>query len=274
MFDIHLHSWTFRGQPFAKAIDAALVNGYRGIELHAGHFLYPAEPAQSIEQLAGRIRSAGLELIAVPLTVSATSESEYQAGLGAADVVLEAAAGCGGRLVNCMISPITGPEWSQAGSAAITAEQLHWTRRFIAQLAKLAERYDLTACLETHMVYAHDSTRAAVDLISGADSERLALTLDLANMAGLDHGEDWSTALSLAGPHIAYLHLKNHRNVGSAISYECDLARGDICWPERLAELSQRGPMPPICIEYSGSADPAEVARADFELVTEALSQG
>ena len=272
MSEIYLHSWTFRGQPLARAIAAACAIGYDGIELQEGHYAFRDDPAVSIAAAHDQINAAGLALAAVPLRLDSRNPSEHAEALRSARNVLAAAAGRT-RIVNCMISMIPGPTWSQGGSAAADPVQRNWSRTLIEDLVPLAEEFDLHVCLETHMWFVHDTAAAAAHLVAGLPAATLGINLDLANLGGIEHGEGWDRALQLVGPRMTYLHLKNHRGRGQLTSYEYSLADGRIDWARNLWALGRAGRLPPICIEFSGAGDSEFAARDDFGFVERALGK-
>lgn len=266
-----MHSWTFRERSFAEACQAAAAIGYDGIEIFPGHYPDPDDPAGSIARLAEEARAAGTAVAAVPLRVDSRSAAEFGQAAATTEKVLAAGSAAGVRLVNCMISHIPGPSWSAAGSAAISGHQDSWTRHYVKFLAKAAAERKLIAGLETHMLFAHDSTAAAAGYVAGLGGG-LGITLDPANLAGYRHGETWRQALATGGERIAYLHAKNHRGRGQGADYDCALAEGDIDWALLLARLRDGRPLPPVCIEYSGSSEPWSTAAQDFEFLQRAMA--
>ncbi len=268
-----MHSWTFRGRAFAEACQAAAAIGYQGIEIFAAHLPDRDDPAGSIADLADQADAAGTTIAAVPLIVDSRSAAEFETAVATTEKVLGAAKEAGAGIVNCMISHAPGPTWSQSGSAAISGHQRSWTRHFLPALAAAAERWGVRACLETHMVCAHDSAAAAAGYVEGLSRRHLGITLDPANLAGFDHGEPWDQALALAGGRIRYVHAKNHRGHGQGANFDRGLAAGDINWPGLLSALRKRGPLPPLCIEYSGSGDPWTSAATDFEYLQSVLAR-
>lgn len=261
-----MHSWTFRERGFAEACQAAAAIGYDGVEIFPGHFPDPDDPAGSIALLAAEADAAGIAIAAVPLRADSRSAAEFDIAAGTAEKILIAGSEVGARFVNCMISQIPGPSWSEAGSAAISGHQRSWTQHYVQFLAKSSHARGPTICLETHMVFAHDSTAAAAGYVKGLGG-RLGITLDPANLAGYGHGESWAEAIALGSKNILYLHAKSHRGRGQGADYDCQLADGDIDWAGVINNLRELGTLPPVCIEYSGGADPWSTAARDFEFL-------
>ncbi len=267
-----MHSWTFRERGFGEACQAAAAIGYDGIEIFPGHYPDPGDPAGSIALLADEALAAGTLVTAVPLRADSRSAAEFDQAAEVTEKVLAAGSEIGARFVNCMISEIPGPSWSEAGSAAISGHQCSWTQHYVKFLAESSLDRDFSVCLETHMVFAHDSAAAAAGYLEGP-AGRLGITLDPANLAGYGHGENWSEALAVAGEKICYLHAKNHRGRGQGADYDRVLANGDIDWAQVVGSLRQRGPLPPVCIEYSGSSEPWSTAARDFEFLQSVMAR-
>ena len=272
MSEIYLHSWTFRERSFAEACQAAAAIGYDGVEIYPGHYPDPDDEAGSIRLLAAEADAAGTTVAAVPLRCDSRSAAEFDLAVGATEKILDACAGIGAGLVNCMISEIPGSSWSEAGSASISGHQHSWTQHYVKFLADSSHARGITICLETHMVFAHDSTAAAFGYVNGL-GRRLGITLDPANLAGYAHGESWEEALALAGGKLLYLHAKNHRGRGQGADYDRGLADGDIDWAGVIGSLKGRGSPPPVCIEYSGSAEPWSTAARDFEFLQRVMAR-
>ena len=271
--EVFLHSWTFRERPFAEACQAAAAIGYQGVEIFAGHLPDRDDPAGSFAGLAEQAAAAGTRLGAVPLALNSRSAAEFKAAEAATEQVLKAAAATGAGIVNCMISQIPGPSWSESGSATISGHQHSWTQHYVKMLATAAERFQVRACLETHMVVAHDSATAAAGYLAGVDSNWLGINLDPSNLAGFDHGETWQQALTVTAGRVRYVHCKNHHGRGRRADFNRGLGGGDIDWADLLAALAQQGPLPPLCIEYSGAGDPWSNAATDFEFLQSALAR-
>ncbi|MXY00441.1 MAG: sugar phosphate isomerase/epimerase [Chloroflexi bacterium] len=272
MSEIYMHSWTFRERSFAEACQAAAAIGYDGIEIFPGHFPEQDDPAGSIAMLAAEAESAGTTIAAVPLRADSRSAAEFDRAAGTAEKVLDAGAEAGVKFVNCMISQIPGPSWSESGSAAISGHQHSWTQHYVKFLAESSRGRSLAICLETHMVFAHDSAAAAAGYVKGLGG-RLGITLDPANLAGYGHGESWEQAIALASQEILYLHAKNHHGRGQGADYDRGLADGDIDWSGVIRSLRDRASLPPICIEYSGSAEPWGTAARDFEFLQSLIAR-
>ena len=267
-----MHSWTFRDRSFAEACRAAAAIGYDGLEIYPGHFPDPDDAAGSIALLAAEADAAGTCVAAVPLRADSRSAAEFDRAAETAGKVLDAATEIGARFVNCMISQIPGSSWSQAGSAAISGHQRSWTRHYVKFLAESSHGRMITVCLETHMVFAHDSVAAAAGYVKGHGG-RLGITLDPANLAGYRHGESWEEAIALAPERTKYLHAKNHHGRGQGADYDRGLADGDIDWAGVIRNLRAREPLPPVCIEYSGSAEPWSTAARDFEYLQSLMAR-
>lgn len=267
-----MHSWTFRERSFAEACQAAAAIGYDGLEIYPGHYPDPRDPAGSIALLADEANAAGTAVAAVPLRADSRSAAEFDRAAETAEKVLAAGAEIGAKFVNCMISEIPGPSWSEAGSAAISGHQRSWTQHYVKFLAQSPLSRNLTVCLETHMVFAHDSAAAAAGYVKGLGG-RLGITLDPANLAGYRHGESWAAALAAAGEKTLYLHAKNHRGRGQRADYDRVLADGDIDWAQVVGSLRDRRTPPPVCIEYSGSSEPWSTAARDFEFMQSVLAR-
>jgi sugar phosphate isomerase/epimerase len=270
--EIYLHSWTFRTRSFAEACQAASAIGYNGVEIFPGHYPDPDDPAGSIALLAAEADAAGTAIAAVPLRADSRSAAEFDLAVDSAEKVLTAASGAGARFVNCMISDVPGPSWSEAGSVGISGHQRSWTQHFVKFLAESIQDRNLTAGLETHMNCAHDSAAAAAGYVKGLDG-RLGITFDPANLAGYGHGEPWENALAIAGDRIIYVHAKNHHGRGQGADYDRGLPDGDIDWAQVVASLRKRKPLPPVCIEYSGGADPWSTAARDFEYLQSIMAR-
>lgn len=267
-----MHSWTFRERSFAEACQAAAAIGYDGVEIFPGHFPDPDDPAGSIALLAAEADAAGTTIAAVPLRADSRSAAEFDRAAANTEKVLDAGSEVGARFVNCMISQIPGPSWSEAGSASISGHQRSWTQHYVKCLADSSHARRLTICLETHMVYAHDSAAAAAGYVKGVGG-RLGITLDPANLAGYGHGEYWEEAIAAASEKILYVHAKNHRGRGQGADYDRGLADGDIDWAGVIRNLREGGSLPPVCIEYSGSAEPWGSAARDFEFLQSLMAR-
>ena len=272
MSEIYLHSWTFRGRGFEEACQAAAAIGYQGVEVYPGHYPDSGDPSGSLRELAKKADTAGTRIAAVPLRADSRSAAEFELATTTAEQVFATAGEIGAVIVNCMVSEIPGPDWSRAGSAAIGGHQRSWTQHYAKFLAESAGRHNLLACLETHMLLAHDSAAAAADYVWGLDS-RLGVNLDPANLAGFAHGETWRDAVETVGERILYLHAKNHHGRGQGADFDRALADGDIDWAALVATLRNRQPLPPICIEYSGSSEPWSIAARDFEFLQSVLAR-
>ncbi len=267
-----MHSWTFRERSFAEACQAAAAIGYVGVEVYPGHYSDPDDAAGSLARLAAEASAAGTEIAAVPLRCDSRSAAEFDLAVGVTEKILDACAGIGAGLVNCMISHVPGPSWSEAGSAAISGHQHSWTQHYVKFLADSARDRGLTICLETHMLFAHDSVAAALGYLKGL-GPRLGLTLDPANLAGYAHGESWEEALALAGDRLLYLHAKNHHGRGQGADFDRGLSDGDIDWAGVIRGAKERGRVPPVCIEYSGGAEPWSTAAHDFEFLQSVMAR-
>lgn len=272
MSEIYLHSWSFRERTFAEACQAAAAIGYNGVEIFPGHFPDPDDPAGSITLLASEADAAGTAIAAVPLRCDSRSAAEFDLATATTEKVLHAASEVGAGLVNCMISQVPGPNWSDAGSAAISGHQRSWTQHYVKFLAEASPPRGLTVCLETHMVFAHDSVAAALGYVKGLGGQ-IGVTLDPANLAGYRHGESWEEAIALGPEKILYLHAKNHRGRGQGADYDRGLSDGDIDWAGVIGNLKGQGLLPPVCIEYSGSSEPWSTAARDFEFLQSVMAR-
>jgi len=266
----------YRDRSFKDCLDAVLWNGYNGIELCKSHFSTQTDYATSIHDLHKQATSQGVNIGVLPLRGLNFTDNhvvlndEIDRGIH----TIELASKLSTPIVNCMLGylPDASGNWSSAGSSIADHSHLAMAVEYCGKVAEHARKTGVIFSIETHMDFLHDSATASRSLIDKVGGGLVKATLDIANLAGYDHGESYQNAITILGSDIAYLHVKNMVRSSNSISYQCRLSDGDLDYTEILSTFSTLGFSGPICIEYSGNDDPDAVAASDISHLRSILS--
>lgn len=277
MNQIYLHAWVYRDRPFKDCLDAVLWNGYNAIELCASHFASNTDYTGSVHELCRQASSQGVNIGALPLRGLDFTDGPVVLNdeIDRAIQTVELASKLSVPIVNCMLGylPDASGDWSRAGSSIANHSHLAMAVEYCGKVAEHASNTGVVFSIETHMDFLHDSATASRSLIDTVGGTLIKATLDIANLAGYDHGESFQNAISILGSDIAYLHVKNMVRSSNITSYQCRLSDGDLDYTEILSNLVTLGFSGPICIEYSGNDDPDSVAASDISHLRSILSR-
>lgn len=274
---LYMHSYTYRGQPLARAARKCREFGYDGLELVISHY-DRSRAAESIEEASEIARSAGSQLAVVDFSGNLIGEDagdRERAEQGIAEVI-RTAARLGAVGVNGSVGPLVGPDsnnWSENGSRIAT--DIHYERaaEALRRLGETASSVGIWLSLEIHMNTPHDtaaSTRRLLDLV---DHPSVVANLDPGNMYAVADAEPMPEAVAVLGSRLGYVHLKNCRELGGSFDYSWPLESGDIDLFRGLRAVVSSGYSGDYCIEYCGKGDPSVPARRDIVYFYETLEE-
>lgn len=188
---------------FDQIVAAASRHGYQGFSVRtvAGttDLLSLPEFSSDVASTRRKLSDAGLELLCVSTGVRFTSESasERQSQLSEAKGYIDLAAELGSPFVRIFGGPIK-PEMDRGVTMA------NVERGFRASAEHAATR-GVDVLLETHDTFA--TGRASRDLLDRIGHPRAGAIWDI--LHSLRYGEQFSETVSLLGPHIKNVHLKD-----------------------------------------------------------------
>jgi sugar phosphate isomerase/epimerase len=277
MPDLYMHSYTYRGQPLARAARKAAEYGYDALELVTLHY-DRQNGAASIRDAARTARDAGSRIAVVDFSgsVIGASAEERAAGEQAVAEVIRAAGEIGAAGVNGSVGSLVGPDpnnWSANGSRIATEEHYGRATESYQRLAEIAGEVGVWISFEIHMNTPHDtaaSTRRLLDLI---DDPRVIANLDPGNMYAVADAEDITKSVEILGPRLGYVHLKNCRELSGVFDYSWPLDSGDIDYFRGLKAVIESGYSGPYCIEYCGKGDPSVPAERDSAYFRRTLAE-
>lgn len=277
---LYMHSYTYRGQPLARAARKAREFGYDGVELVTSH--YDREDAtRSIRDASLTAHLAGSRIAVVDFagSVIGADEEERRAGERRVEEVIRAAGAIGAEGVNGSVGSLVGPDpnnWSENGSRLATPEIYERAADSYRRLARVAEEAGVWISFEIHMNTPHDTARATRSLLDLIDHPRVVANLDPGNMYGVADAEPIAEAVEILGPRLGYVHLKNCRRIAGVCDYSWALDAGEIDYFRSLQAVAASGYNGPYCIEYCGAGDPSVPARRDaiyFHEILDELNQ-
>lgn len=277
MADLYMHSYTYRGQPLARAARKARELGYDGLELVTSHY-DRQNAAASIRAAAETVRDQGSRIAVVDFSgsvIAPTPEERAQGERSVAEVI-RAAGEIGAAGVNGSVGSLAGPDpnnWSENGSRIAAAEHYERAAEAYRRLARTAEEAGVWISFEIHMNTPHDTAAATRRLLDLIDDPRVIANLDPGNMYAVADAEDIPEAVSILGKRLGYVHLKNCRELNGAFDYSWALDSGDIDYFRGLQSIVAAGYRGPYCIEYCGRGDPSVPAERDAVYFRKTLAE-
>lgn len=244
-----------------EAIVAASELGVPAIELMCWqpHFDLSTARARSRE-VADWISEAGLRVSALSLSNVFTDPAQRAEQLRAAELYMRLARSFGTNLLKLTPGP----------PASAAAQDARWDAfgAALRELIPMAKSHGLRLAFETHMRQLTDTLAGAQRLLEVADSDAVGLTVDLCNLAFA--GEDLSHAISVLGPHILHVHVKNGF-LGEDGSWDFRaLDEGLVNYPEVLRALAASGYGGYLSVECLGpeaAATPRATAARDVAIL-------
>ncbi len=272
---LYMHSYTYRGQPVARAARKCREYGYDGLELVTSHY-DRNDPEASIGEAARLAATAGTRIAVVDFSGNLIAEDaeERRQGEEAIARVIRLASGIGAVGVNGSVGSLFGPtpaNWSENGSRVATGAHYERAAESLRRLAVVARDAGLWISLEIHMNTPHDTAASTVRLLDLVEDSTVVANLDPGNMYAVEDAEEAADAVRILGPHLGYVHLKNCRRIGAAFDYSWALDSGDIDYFRALQAVLATGYSGDYCIEYCGAGDPSVPARRDAQYFRETL---
>jgi sugar phosphate isomerase/epimerase len=160
-----------------------------------------AMDGRAFDRAAGRIREAGVDVVAVASRIadwSRPATGDFALDLAELDVLARRCAALGTRLVRIMSYP---------GGGLPEAEWGRRVRDRLRELARRAEDADLVLAHENCAGWAGDRADRALELLAEVDSPALRLLFDTGN--GVAHGYSAPGMLRDLVGHVAHVHVKD-----------------------------------------------------------------
>ncbi len=274
---LYMHSYTYRGQPLARAARKAREFGYDGVELVTSHYDREAAAA-TIREAARMAADAGTRIAVVDFSGSVIVESEPERAQGERRVaeVIRAAGEIGAVGVNGSVGSLVGPDpndWSANGSRIATPQHYDRAAESYRRLAGVAEEAGVWISFEVHMNTPHDTAASIRRLLDLIDHPQVVANLDPGNMYAVEDAESIAESVEILGPRLGYVHLKNCRKIAGAFDYTWPLDSGDIDYFCGLQAVVHSGYRGPYCIEYCGAGDPSVPAERDAAYFRRTLAE-
>ncbi len=272
---LYMHSYTYRGQPLARAARKCREYGYDGLELVTLHY-DRKDPETSIAAAAEAARAAGTRIAVVDFSGNLVAESGDDRAAAQEGIarILRLAASIGAEGINGSVGPLVGPDpdaWGENGSRIATAAHYERAAEGLRRLAGVARETGVWISLEIHMNTPHDTAASARKLLDMVDDPLVFANLDPGNMYAVTDAENIQDSVRILGGRLGYVHLKNCRRIGGAFDYSWALDSGDIDYFRGLQAILATGYAGNYCIEYCGSGDPSVPARRDAAYFREIL---
>ena len=237
---------TFAGGPL-EVMRAARAAAYDCVQYNMACSGIGALPAEISDQVVANIRAASAETGVAVAALSATynmihpDRSKRLAGRESFRAMAARAQEMGTRLMTlCTGSADAEDQWRHHpdnGSAASWAEMMSEFQHLIA----IAERHDLLLGIEPELANVIDGAGAARRLIAEAQSDRLRIVLDPANLAEVAtpdaRREIVAEAVDLLADRIVMAHAKDRHADGSFAT----AGQGVVDFPDFLARLKAAG---------------------------------
>ena len=147
-------------------------------------------------------------------------------GLETVELHMQAAVAVGAKALR-----IGAGQYSAQGAAY--PEQVQAVRDQYTQVARLAEKHDVRALIETHMGQLAPTVSTAMRILQGLDPQYVGIMWDPGNQV-TEGREDYRMAVQLAGEYLAEVHVKN------AVYEPVGAKQGAIVWATRAVPV-QRG---------------------------------
>ncbi|MBE3583444.1 MAG: sugar phosphate isomerase/epimerase [Limnochordaceae bacterium] len=275
---IWMHSYTFRGYPWRRAVEKAAEFGYTGLELSTVHL--PADnPLAAVPAAVDLARRYGVPVGALSFgaQLAQADPAARQQSLENAIRFIRTAGQLGIPLVNGGVAGLVGPRWDaygDNGSRLATDQTYAWVEEGLKALDEAAAEAHVKVTLEIHMNSVHDTAATTLRLIQESGVQHVVANLDAGNMYATPHAEEATAAVALLGKHLGYVHLKNCRRIPGTNTYDYSwtLAEGDLDHYRIFKALAEIGYAGPMTIEYCGAGDPARAAAEDIAYVRKVLA--
>jgi sugar phosphate isomerase/epimerase len=263
-----MHSYTMRDFPVEEAFAHASRCGYDGIEMQRIHF-NEHYLENEMPKLSALSKENNLPIHCIGFTGSMISDDlhEIEETLSLVEKNIRICGEHAIPLMNGFTGMLVGENpdnWGANGSAL--ANDVHVDRcvKALKHLSSVAGDAGVTLTLEIHMNTIHDTIASTGRLLDLVDSPHLLANPDPGNMFATSTAEKEPDALRALKGRIGYFHFKNCRLNGNEFDYSAFLADGDIDIPGYVNAMKESGYSGPVCIEYVGSRDMKESAKADL----------
>ena len=258
---ISLFSQSLFALDLDDAIAACAEAGYPAIELacRAPH-LSPARAESSAEDVADRVRQAGLEVSALSLYNDFTTPGTLIPQIREAERFIRLAPTFQADVVKLTPGP---PSSSQA-------HEREWDnlRSAIDLLAPAARNTGVRLAFETHMNQLADTLASSTRLLAMTNNPAVGITVDFSNLAFA--GEEMPRVVSELGDRIYHAHVKNVRidQDGSWLFGPLDEGLTDYAEViPLLRDIGYTGYLSVECLGPDAQTDPVGTCRRDLEVL-------
>ncbi len=214
--------------PLNRMIDFAIGNGFKAVELNGRHHCAEKLSQEDLNYLRGVADAHGITINlhynhgAMPGSHSA---SVWQETLESLKRNLEMTKNLGGKVVVLHPGKIDVPTLSspEDGSELIRREAIRNLKRFVGQVAPVAEELGINVCIENLFHdpgYVLQSYEELASVVADADSPNVGATVDVGHC---NRGDGIPDAIRVLGARVRHLHLNDvidgvdHREIGTGI---------------------------------------------------------
>lgn len=258
---------TFAGTTPDAVLAAAAAAGFGAVQYNMACSGLGALPATVPDAAAAAVRQAaaragvGLAALSATYNMAHPDPAQRQAGRQAFAAIAAQAQAMGTRLLTvCTGSRDAQDQWRHHPDNRLPATWADMMGEFSA-LIRIADRHDLLIGVEPELANVVDSAEAARRLIDMAQSDRIRIVLDPANLAGVEtpsrRRDIIARAVDLLADRIVMAHAKDRHADGSFAT----AGNGVVDFPDFIARLRAAGFDGPL-VTHGLAPDEAPVVAA------------